>query len=74
MQEDVTKFCRMFLEAGELPAELNRTLVCLIPKIKHPKQMSDLRPISLSNMLMRILPKVMIHRLKPCLKDIVSPN
>lgn len=34
--------------------------------------MTDLRPISLCNVLMRILSKVMTNRLKPCLNSIIS--
>ncbi|XP_074377752.1 uncharacterized protein LOC141719274 [Apium graveolens] len=69
---DVIEFCRKFFDTGELPRGVNSTLVCLIPKVKHPKQMMDLRPISLCNVLMRILSKVMANRLKPCLGDIIS--
>lgn len=57
---------------GELPNGINRTLVCLIPKVKQPKEMSDLRPISLCNVLMRVLSKVMANKLKPCLPLIIS--
>lgn len=57
-----------------LPSELNQTLVCLILKNKHPKQMSDFRPIALCNVLMRILSKPITNRLKPCVQSIVSAN
>ncbi|KAL8154887.1 hypothetical protein AgCh_000296 [Apium graveolens] len=59
-------------ENGELPSGLNRTLVCLIPKVKHPKKVADLRPISLCNVLMRILSKVMANRLTPTQNAIIS--
>lgn len=36
--------------------------------------MADLSPVSLCNVLMRILSKVTTNRLKPCLKCIVSEN
>lgn len=57
-----------------LSSELNRTLDCLIPKNKHPKQMFEFRPIALCNILMRILSKVITNRLKPCVKSIVFVN
>lgn len=69
---DVVQFCRTFLLSGELPQGINSTLVCLIPKVNNPQQMTDLRPISLCNVLMRILSKVMTNRLKPCLNSIIS--
>lgn len=48
--------------------EINRTVVCLIPKVKKPQQMTELRPISLCNVLVRIVSKVLAKRIKPCLK------
>lgn len=74
VREDVVAFCRNFMETGVVLEGLNRTLVCLIPKVKKPKCMSDLRPISLCNVLMRILSKVMTNILKPCLKSIISES
>lgn len=52
MGNDVTVFCQKFFNTGELPKGLNHTLMCLIPKVKQPKQVADLRPISLCNVLM----------------------
>ncbi|XP_074355726.1 uncharacterized protein LOC141695374 [Apium graveolens] len=69
---DVVQFCQHFLSTGELPSGINQTLVCLIPKVKEPQAMTDLRPISLCNVLVRILSKVMANRLKPCLKLLIS--
>ncbi|KAL8116071.1 hypothetical protein AgCh_022528 [Apium graveolens] len=65
-------FCRTFLQTGELPAGVNNTCVCLIPKVKKPKTMGDLRPISLCNVLVRILSKIMANRLKKILESIIS--
>lgn len=35
--DDVVEFCQTYFNTGELPAEVNRTLVCLIRKIKQPQ-------------------------------------
>lgn len=69
---DVVRFCQYYMSSGELPSGINQTLVCLIPKVKVPKEMTDLRPISLCNVLVRILSKVLANRLKPCLKSLIS--
>lgn len=71
---DVVAFCQRFFEYGEMPEDINRTLVCLIPKVKKPNKVADLRPISLCNVLMRILSKVLANRLKPTLNSIISTN
>lgn len=68
----MVKFCRNFMSIGVLPEGINDSLVCLIPKIKVPQTMGDLRPISLCNVLVRILSKVMTNRLKTCLNTIIS--
>ncbi|KAL8146786.1 hypothetical protein AgCh_004504 [Apium graveolens] len=54
---DLMNFCQHFLNTGELPEVVNHTLVCLILKVKNPKQMTDFRPISLCNVLVRIVSK-----------------
>lgn len=69
---DVFKFCQDFMNTGELPREVNQTTVCLIPKVKQPQSMTELRPISLCNVLVRILSKVLSNRLKPCLNLLIS--
>lgn len=74
MGDDVVKVFQRFMRTGELPYDMNRALVCLIPKVKYPQTMSELRSISLCNVLLRILSKVLTNRLKPCLKTVISEN
>lgn len=63
-----------FLNTEELIAEFNHTMVCLIPKVKQSEQMSDLRPISLCNVLFRVLPRVLANILKTYLPTLISAN
>lgn len=72
MEKDVVGFCQRFMRSGELPSQVNRALVRLISKTKVPRDMTKLRPISLCNVLVRILSKVMSNRLKPCLSSVIS--
>lgn len=72
IEKDVVHFFRDFMQAGELPEGVNEAVVFLIPKDKEPKSMGDLRPISLCNVLVRILPKVIANRMKKCLGSIIS--
>ncbi|XP_074374021.1 uncharacterized protein LOC141714399 [Apium graveolens] len=72
IQVDVVNFCHEFMCTGRLPEGINDAMVCLIPKIKKPQIMGDLRPISLCNVLVRILSKVLSNRLKKCLGSIIS--
>ncbi|KAL8122999.1 hypothetical protein AgCh_011101 [Apium graveolens] len=59
---------------GELPQAANKIVVCLIPKIKNPQKVTDLRPISLCNVLIRIVSKVLANRLKECLPVLISDS
>lgn len=74
VRHDVILFCQMFMSTCALPEGVNKALVCLIPKVKEPITMADLRPISLCNVLVRILSKIMTNRLKMCMKSIISEN
>ena len=53
-----------FLNNGYMVPELNHTYIVLIPKIKNPVKMSDFRPISLCNVIYKIIAKVLANRLK----------
>jgi hypothetical protein len=48
--------------------------VVLIPKMKDPKSLKELRPISLCNVLYKIISKDLAGRLKGILDEIISPN
>ncbi|KAL8096954.1 hypothetical protein AgCh_030148 [Apium graveolens] len=70
--EDVVECCQKFMITGELPTDVNKTVVCLIPKVKQPRKVTDLRPISLCNVIIRIMSKIMANRLKECLPILIS--
>lgn len=61
-----------FLNGGELPPEVNKTLLVLIPKISNPLELSQYRPISLCNVLYKICSKMMANRLRLILEEVVS--
>lgn len=71
---DVVELVRMFMQEGMLPEGINDTNVVLIPKKKCPTTVGDLRPISLCNVLVKIITKVMANRMKNMLDGVVSEN
>ena len=60
-------------EKGNI-APLNHTYIALILKVKKPSDITKYRPISLCNVIYRIITKTIIDRLKQILHDIISPN
>ena len=59
-------------EMGELDERLNRTNICLIPKMDRPESMTEFRPISLCNVGYKIISKIFSSRLKCILPKIIS--
>ncbi|WCJ22466.1 hypothetical protein M5689_004555 [Euphorbia peplus] len=70
--DDVFSACNSWLQTGTFPDYLFATTVVLIPKTETPLTMKDLRPISLCNVLYKILAKVLANRLKEILPAIIS--
>lgn len=51
---------------------LNATNMVLIPKIQHPSNLRDFRPISLCTMLYKFITKTMANRLQAMLEECID--
>lgn len=71
---DMYSLVRGIFRSCEVPAVLNRTLITLVPKVENPLTMMQLRPISLCNTFYKVLTKILVGRLRPLMKHLVSPN
>ena len=63
-----------FLHTGHMVSDINYTHIVLIPKVKKPEKMADFRPISLCNVIYKIISKVLVNRLKLILPQLISPT
>ncbi|GAU45954.1 hypothetical protein TSUD_301630 [Trifolium subterraneum] len=70
--DDIFEAAKEWLGKGYFPSSLNKTNICLIPKSDNPTTMKDLRPISLCNVLYKMISKLLANRLKECLDKCVS--
>ncbi|CAM8982260.1 unnamed protein product [Rhodiola kirilowii] len=75
VQYDVCEEVLKFLNEGELDQSMNETLIILVPKIKCACTVGEFRPISLYNVIMNIITKVLANRLlKDSLPEIISQS
>lgn len=69
---NITEAVLSSLNLGSLLKSINHTFISLIPKVKNPKRVTEFRPISLCNVIYKIISKVIANRLKPMLNFIIS--
>jgi hypothetical protein len=53
--------------------KLTETLIVPIPKVDVPKCLKDFRPISLCNVLLKLISKILVQRIRPFLNDLIGP-
>lgn len=71
---DVYAFVFDFFRYGIMPQEVNCTNIVRIPKNKALRSAKDYWPISLRNVVYKLVAKVLANHLKKILPNIISPN
>ena len=69
---DITSITLQWLNGEESLNSINHTNIVLIPKMSSPCSPQQFRPISLCNVLYKIIAKVLANRLRGVLKEIIG--
>jgi hypothetical protein len=73
-KEEICNAVRAFILGGEVPEGFYDSFIVLIPKVSKPKELQNFRPISLCNVIYKIVSKVLANRLKVILPMIISEH
>ena len=68
---DITQAMLSSLNSGSILKSINHAFITLIPKVQNSEKVTDSRPISLCNVIYKIISKVLANRLKPMLHSII---
>lgn len=68
----VTREVMLFFETGIMKPVIAQSNLVLIPKVQGPVQVSDFCPISVCNLLYKVISKLLAKRMQPLMADLIS--
>ncbi|MCI13441.1 RNA-directed DNA polymerase (Reverse transcriptase), partial [Trifolium medium] len=71
--DDLWNFVKLAFENGMYDKQVSETLIVLLPKGDNQVTFKDFRPISLCNVIYKLISKIIVSRLRPFLDGIISP-
>jgi hypothetical protein len=72
--DDLVKEVLHAVNSCMIPEGWNRTSIVLIPKVENPKKESQFRPISLCNVVYKVISKMLANRLRVILPETISEH
>jgi len=73
VKTDVINTIQAFFHSNSLLKSLNQTFITLIPKIPFPEEVNHFRPITLCNVIYKVISKILVKRLQPIMDSIITP-
>jgi hypothetical protein len=68
--DDLTRIVLRVINGNEIPTKINGTFIVLIPKVQNPVSLNQFRPISLCNVIYKIISKALANQMKLVLLNI----
>jgi len=72
--DQLTHLVLNVLAGQDMSEGFSDTFLTLIPKVSNPQLATQLRPIGLSNMTYKVVPKVLVNRINIVLDKIIAPT
>lgn len=63
--ETIVKMVNSAMREGHVPIKILEAYISLIPKKDNPEHAGDFRPITLSNVIFKVISKVLVNKLRP---------
>lgn len=70
---DVCEAVTDFFKLGQMLNRLKAAFIVLVPKSENATSPEKFQPISLTNELYKIISRILVHRLKPVIGNLLSP-
>lgn len=74
VKDEVVQAMQKFFDTGIMAEGVNDTCIVLIPKVAYPETIKDFRPISLCNVIYKVVAKCIVNRLWSLLQEVISPS
>ncbi|XP_057958536.1 uncharacterized protein LOC131151298 [Malania oleifera] len=71
--KDFTHAVKEFFVKGRMLKQINHAINTLIAISNHASTVQDFRPISCCNVIYKVISKIMVSRIRPCLDYLVNP-
>ena len=73
VKKDILNTVHAFFHSGYLSKTLDHTYITLVLKINFPDDVTHFRPISLWNVIYKVISKILVNRLKPFMDELITP-
>lgn len=73
VSEMIWAVCYDIINHGGDNSNINHTYIALILKVNQPRMVRDYRPISLRNVIYKVISKTFANRLKPIPDQVIAP-